>query len=172
MIKKTLKLFVIFIVSYLMFSKIYNIYQRDKTKDEVTSYLNNPSIDNNDKLIIEIPRVDVSNVVIKANNDFSNLKDSLVYYGNVNPNNKIIIFGHSRMGKGIYFNRIDELKVGDKIFLTYNRERFLYIIEDVYHVNKANLSILRENKNEKKIVLITCLKKEKDKRLVIIGSQK
>lgn len=172
MIKKTLKVFIIFIVSYLMFSKIYNIYQQDKSKDEVTSYLNNPSVYNNDKLIIEIPKVDVSNIVIKANNDFSNLKDSLVYYDNVNPNNKIIIFGHSRMGKGIYFNRIDELKIGDKIFLTHNKKHFLYIIEEIYHANKDDLSILKGDKNEKKIVLITCLKKEKDKRLVIIGLQK
>ncbi len=159
-------------MAYVIFGKIYSVYQQDKTKEEVNTYLNNPSSYTDDKFIIEIPKVNISNIVVRANKGFSNLKNNLVYYNNADPKNKIIIFGHSGMGSGTYFNRLDELKTGDNILLINNKSSFLYLIEDIYHVSENDVSILKEEKNKKKIVLVTCLKKEKDKRLVIIGSQK
>lgn len=121
----------------------------------------------NNEIVINIPKINLKLPVIKALNDFSNLDNNLVYYNEFNPLNKIIIFGHSGVGYGAFFNRIDELIVGDEISI-YNKDKhYLYSVYDTKIVDKTSVFLLEEEINSKKLLLITCDKNNKNKRLIV-----
>ena len=125
---------------------------------------------NNIKLII--PSINLNYNIRKNQSNFNNLNSSLVYFNNIDPNNKIIIFGHSMMGKGVLFNRIDELKNNDICYLYINKNKYKYFVNNIYLVNKNKVQLLDEEKDSKKLILITCSKKYKNKRLIVELLQK
>ena len=137
-------------------------------KNENNTYVYETSrVSYSNLIILKIPKINLLTKVIKANESFNNLNSSLVYYKDFNPNNKIIIFGHSGMGKGTYFNRLDELLVGDVAYLEYNKKTYKYDIVRIYNVFKEDTYILKKEDNSKKILLVTCTKDNKNKRLVV-----
>ncbi len=116
---------------------------------------------------LRIPKIELVSTVIKATDNFENLDYGLVYYKDFNPNNKIIIFGHSGMGKGTYFNRLDELMPGDASYLDYDEKTYEYNVMNTYKVSKKDVYLLENEYNSKKLLLITCVKGNKNKRLVV-----
>lgn len=117
--------------------------------------------------MIEIPRINLFLNVEKADDNFQNLDESLVYYKYFNPDNKIIIFGHSGVGFGTYFNRLDELNINDIAYLIINGKKYYYYVNDVYEVSKNATYILKNEYDSKKLLLVTCVKGDKNKRLVV-----
>ena len=90
------------------------IYKDFNVNDESkVSYVLDTSIPYSDKIMLDIPKIKLKEYVKKALDDFSNLDNSLVYYKEFDINDKIVIFGHSGMSYGSYFNRINELKKQD-----------------------------------------------------------
>ena len=71
------------------------------------------------------------------------------------------------MGKGTYFNRLDELPVGDVAYLEYNNKIYKYSITRTYNISKKNTYILKKENYSKKLLLVTCVKNNKNKRLVV-----
>lgn len=146
---------------YLIYMRTNNNYSISYSK----SYNGKRNYGND--IIIEIQKINLKLPVIKALNDFSNLDNNLVYYNEFNPLNKIVIFGHSGVGYGAFFNRIDEL-IKDDVISIYNKDKhYLYSVYDTKVVNKTSIYLLDEEINSKKLLLITCDKKNKNKRLVI-----
>ena len=165
--KNILKIIIIVLVILILKEVILVLYLNKKNIDEVSSYYsNNTSFNYKSNMILVIPKISVKNVVKKADRNFSNLNKSLVYYNNDNYNNKIIIFGHSGVGYGTFFNRLDELKVKDYAYIYKDKLKIMYKVLDKYLVNKTDISVL--NSNEKRVLyLITCDKKDKNKRLIL-----
>ncbi len=143
-------------------------------------YIVNFSLDNNKKVtydtkvksyinikMLKIPKIELFLKVNKATTNFDNLDYGLVYYKNFNPDNKIIIFGHSGMGTGTYFNRLSELKKKDVAYLIHNNIEYKYIVNSVYDISKKDVYILYDEMDSKKLLLITCLKNNKNRRLVV-----
>ena len=83
--------------------KDFNVNDQSKV-----SYVLDTSIPYSDKIMLDIPKIKLKEYVKKALDDFSNLDNSLVYYKEFDINDKIVIFGHSGMSYGSYFNRINE----------------------------------------------------------------
>lgn len=117
--------------------------------------------------MIEIPRINLFLNVEKADDNFQNLDESLVYYKYFNPNNKIIIFGHSGMGVGTYFNKLHELSSNDFVNLYLEDKVYKYIFNKSYTVSKNATYILENEENSKKLLLITCKRNDKNKRVVV-----
>lgn len=146
---------------------IYFINTSYKTKTIKTFYNKNYKYDNlNEKRLI-IPKININLPVIKADSDFTNLDYNLVYYNNFNVNNKIIIFGHSGMGVGTFFNRLDELKKHDVVYLKSNNKTYLYVVLNFYNIDKRDTYILNEEENSNKLLLITCTRGKKNKRYIV-----
>lgn len=120
-----------------------------------------------DLKVLKIPKINLNLPVVKADKNFNNLNKNLVYYNNFDINNKIIIFGHSRMGNGRFFNKLDELNYDDVVYIEYNNKKYIYKIMNIYEVSKKDVYILNDEYNSKKLLLVTCVKYNKDKRLVI-----
>ena len=114
---------------------------------------------------ISIPKINLYHEIIKADDKFNNLNNNIVYYKNLNIDEKIILFGHSGIGFGTYFNRIDELIIGDIMYLYLNNNTYKYTVINTYLISKYDVNILDNNDN--KILLITCDKKNKNNRLVV-----
>ena len=145
----------------------YFINTSYKTKTIKTFYNKNYKYDNlNEKRLI-IPKININLPVIKADSDFANLDYNLVYYNNFNVNNKIIIFGHSGMGVGTFFNRLDELKKHDVVYLKSNNKTYLYVVLNFYNIDKRDTYILNEEENSNKLLLITCTRGKKNKRYIV-----
>lgn len=121
---------------------------------------------------IFIPKINLKQDVIKLNDEMSNLDNSIAYYNEFNINDKIVIFGHSGVGNGVYFNRLDELNKDDFMYVYNDNYEYLYIVKNVYIINDIDTYILKEEKNSNKVLLVTCYKKDKSKRLVVEFLQK
>ena len=129
------------------------VYIDFKNKVEVESYYNNNSSFNyKSNMIIDIPSINLKATVKLADNDFKNLDDGLVYYKYNDYKNKIIIFGHSGIGYGTYFNRLDELTFNDNVYLYKDKLKITYAVY---------------NDEKERLLLITCKPNDKNKRLVV-----
>ena len=86
----------------------------------------------------------------------------------LNGDEKIMLCEGEKQGTLLSaINRLDELNVGD-IALIYNKDKcYHYGIYDIKKVDKSAVYLLNEEKNSKKLYLITCDKNDKNKRLVI-----
>lgn len=105
-------------------------------------------------------------IIKKADDDFKNLNDSLVYYKYNNYKEKIIVFGHSRIGYGAYFNRLDELDVNDYVYLYKDKLKITYKVDKIYSIFDSELGILN-NDRKGTLLLVTCEKINKNKRRVV-----
>ena len=161
-------IFKIIIILSLVFiiKDIYSLINNELYNKEVINSYYNYNNHRFNEIIIYIPSINLKRVVKKANNDFSNLNDNLVYYNNINYNKKIIIFGHSGMGYGTFFNRIDELKKNDTLYLYNDIYKITYKVDKKIIVNKEDISILKDE-DSPILLLITCKKNDKNRRIVI-----
>lgn len=66
-----------------------------------------------------------------------------------------------------YFDRIDELNIGDKVFYTYNSLNLKFKVSEIKEVYETDMSCL-ENNLDTKLTLITCIAGKREKRLVVI----
>lgn len=143
------------------------LYVSNKNKEEVQSYYdNNSSFNYKRNMVLNVPKINLDAVVKAPKNNFKNLDSNLVYYKESSYEDKIIIFGHSGVGYGTYFNRIDELKPNDKAYLYKEKLRITYVVDKTFDVKSTQTSIL--NDDEKGVLLlITCKKHSKNNRLVV-----
>lgn len=160
---KCINIFLIFLLSvmyinYQCNSKSFDIYNKSYNKNIKKYY--------NDK-IIYVPKINLYKKIEKANNNFSNMNYNIVYYNNFNVNDKIILFAHSGMGFGTYFNRIDELNKSDELFLFDKNKEYKYYVYDKYLVNENDIYLMNNEMNSNKLLLITCDKNDKSKRLIV-----
>lgn len=163
-VKLIFKVIAILLFSYNVFN-IINLNYKDKTFIS-TYYKNESKYNYEDKMILSIPSINLYNSVIKTDANFKNLNKSLVYYNNDNYDDTIIILGHSGLGFGTYFNRLDEVKVHDTCYLYKNKHKATYILKRKYVIDDTYIDILNTNQ-KKKLILITCDKNNKSKRLVL-----
>lgn len=163
-IYKVIALGLILIIAVQIFNIVYCKY---KNKKEIISYYSNETNFNYKNLmIINIPSINLNSVVKKADANFKNMNKNLVYYRHNNYEEKIIIFGHSGMGFGVLFNRIDEIKDKDEAKIYVDNKEITYVFDKKYNVLSHDISVLN-NDERRTLFLITCNKNNKNKRLVV-----
>lgn len=165
--RNILKIVLIALIIILIKDIFFMVYVSYNNKKEVNSYYeNNSSFNYKSDMVLDIPKINLEAVVKKASNNFSNLDKNLVYYKNDNYKKGIIILGHSGVGYGTFFNRIDELTKDDIVYLYKDKLRISYAVDKKYSILDTDIDVLKIN-NESGLTLITCDKKDKNKRLVV-----
>lgn len=165
--RNILKIVLITLIIILIKDVFFMVYISYNNKKEVKSYYeNNSSFNYKSDMVLSIPKINLEAVVKKADNDFKNLNKNLVYYKNDNYKKSIIILGHSGVGYGTFFNRIDELDKDDDVYLYKDKLKISYVVDKKYNVLDTNIDVLKIN-NTPGLTLITCDKKDKNKRLVV-----
>jgi sortase A len=66
------------------------------------------------------------------------------------------IAGHRNYTFGSYFNRLDEVVVGDRVTIEFNKKSFTYEVYEKLVVLPEDTSVLNKNDTDKILTLITC----------------
>ncbi|MBO5348541.1 MAG: sortase [Clostridia bacterium] len=89
-------------------------------------------------------------------------------------NGNICLAGHNNTANyesgNFYFDRIDELEIGDKIYYRINNQDFKFQVKEMKEVNEKDLSIL-DNTDTTELTLITCIQGKHSSRLIVIAEQ-
>jgi sortase A len=107
--------------------------------------------------IISIPKIEL-NVTLSEGIDASTLKYAVGHFtGTSMPGNKgnFCVAGHRSYAYNEYFNRLDELGVGDKITVTTVTGEFTYEVYESKVVKPEETSVLNNTENPE-ITLVTC----------------
>lgn len=67
-----------------------------------------------------------------------------------------VMAGHRSYTFGKFFNRLNEIVVGDEIIITTKKEDLTYKVSKISVVKPDDVSVLRGNKDENIITLVTC----------------
>ena len=138
------------------------------TSDKIVSsyFAGSPTFNYKSDMVLSIPSVNLKNVVKKADNEFKLLDRYLVYYKNNNYKDGIVILGHSGMGYGTYFNRLDEIDNKSDVYIYKDKLKLTYQFKEKMDVKETRTDILNSAKANE-LILITCKKSVKDERLVV-----
>lgn len=107
--------------------------------------------------IISIPKIEL-NVALSEGVDVDTLKYAVGHFtGTPMPGNKgnFCVAGHRSYAYNEYFNRLDELGIGDKIKVTTMDGEFTYEVYEIKVVKPEQTSVL-DNTENSEITLVTC----------------
>lgn len=166
--KKILVSLILFVSVFLITKDMVFMLLLNSSNDKmVKAYFNNNSSFNyNGDMVLSIPSINLETVVKKADNEFKLLDRYLVYYKNNNYKAGIVILGHSGMGYGTYFNRLDELDNKSNVYIYKDKLKLTYQFKEKMDVKETQINILTSAKANE-LILITCKKSVKDERLVV-----
>lgn len=121
--------------------------------------------------VINIPKVEIRYPVVKGT-DANTLKKSLGYFEDTAmPGQKgnFAVAGHRNSSYAKYFNRLDEVDVGDEIIVETKEKTYTYIVDKTFKIHETETSVLDQTE-DKRITLITCTNGYKPKyRIVVQG---
>jgi len=119
---------------------------------------------------LNIPKLGIKDAVVETNSTNLNPEDVLGHYRNSalpgNPGNAFV-YGHSVLpwfynpnNYKTIFSTLNDLSVGEKIYITYNNEKLEYVVEFTEIKNPENVFPTKNYKpdylNESTITLMTC----------------
>ena len=119
--------------------------------------------------VIDIPKINLSYPVI---NDYSetnlNIAPTKFVGPEINEVGNFVIVGHNNWNRE-FFSNLNKLEKDDIVNLTdHNKVTQSYKVYDIYEVKQDDFSSLNQNTNGKiELTLITCIKYQKNKRLVV-----
>ncbi|VDN48089.1 conserved protein of unknown function [Petrocella atlantisensis] len=108
--------------------------------------------------ILEIDKIDIK-LPVAEGVDLATLKFALGHMPKTAPLGSVgnaVVAGHRSHSFGTYFNRLDEVAVGDTIKVTTGGQTYTYEVYETLIVEPDDLSVLRGSSNHKVITLITC----------------
>lgn len=76
--------------------------------------------------------------------------------GNIGEIGNVALAAHRSYTYGRFFNRLDELKVGDKIYIMTRNTTYKYTVYQKLFVKADDVSVLNRNNKDKILTLITC----------------
>lgn len=129
---------------------------------------NNSNIDENLLATLSIKKINLKENIYPLTDKRNNVEEhvSILNGSNLNDDSLIILAAHSGYGKIAYFDRLDELKVDDRIELSINNKVLVYRLKKSEKQEKTGkIEIIKENTQQ--LILTTCSKDDKSKQLVI-----
>ncbi|MHC1721475.1 MAG: class D sortase [Clostridiaceae bacterium] len=133
----------------------------DKTQPEdvgnVTPAAQEPQLSEDVLGIIYIPKIDLT-AAIGKDISTSTLKYAVGHFeGTALPgeNGNCCIAGHRSYTYSQFFNRLDELKVGDEISIKTTKGTFKYVVYDKFVVEPSQVEVLKPTKDAT-LTLVTC----------------
>lgn len=137
------------IIAIIMLSKsVYDSYKVEATNyDAIYNYINN--IDKSSfNGVLEIPSINLKTGIV------DDVDQGLIFV------NSKLIAGHSGHCKICYFDNLDQLEIGDNVFLYLDQE-LKYKVDSIKEVDKDHVYINGD------LNLITCKKDDNNRRLLI-----
>jgi len=108
--------------------------------------------------IIKIPKINLK-LPIMSGATAGNMKIGAAWMkqtSTLGENGNAAIAAHRSYTRGRFFNRLDEMALGDQITIIKDGKELLYTVYNIVVVEPTDVSVLRGNKSESVITLITC----------------
>lgn len=108
--------------------------------------------------VIKINKIKVTTVIVEGvkPNNLSSGIGHLPGTPQIGQLGNCALAGHRSYTFGRFFNRLDELIKGDEILISTKKSHYKYRIYQILVVNPDDVSVLKGNKNESTVTLITC----------------
>lgn len=84
-------------------------------------------------------------------------------------NGNLILAGHNGNSSVSFFNKLDQMKIGNKINIYYKGIKYEYKLNNFYDIEKNGKATIFRDYDKTTLVLITCKKNTKDKQVVYIA---
>lgn len=118
-------------------------------------------------LILEIPCINLNQLIYDINSEQNDVNSHVEILKNSNIYKNLYFFaGHSGNGKVSYFNEIENLRVGDMIFVYLVDKKLSFIVNEIYLIPKKGYLIV-DNDAYNTLFLITCSLAFDNKQLVV-----
>lgn len=119
---------------------------------------------------IIIPSIDVE-APIKEGTSKQVLKEAVGHFSNTKYwNGNVCLASHNRGTYAHYFQKLNKLKVGDKITYLTKLGSKSYVVTSIFDISEYDLSVL-ENTDYNCLTLITCITGKTEKRLCVRAVQ-
>ena len=111
------------------------------------------------------------NAPIKDGTDMSTLKTAIGHFkGTAYFDGNICFAAHNRGYNQNFFERLNEVKEGDKIEYITKYTTQIYYVTEIKEVEETDLSVLNPTEQDQ-VTMITCIKDQKEKRLCVIATK-
>ncbi|MBR5637388.1 MAG: class D sortase [Pseudobutyrivibrio sp.] len=154
----------------ILTSILLNIKQYSSKKELIQEFRNNiqvvqqdepdsgnPAVEGDVLYIVRIPKIDSENPVREGVSK-GVLADSLGHEPStsyIGQGGNCVIAGHRNYTFGKFFNRLDEVEIGDEILVDTKTETLTYEVKEIKVVEPTELSIL-DNTDKEQLTLYTC----------------
>ena len=125
--------------------------------------------------VLKIPKIGLERGLVDPNSYLNNIDYNLAFLnGSSMPdqvNGNVLIAGHSGTARISYFRKLDQLAIGDNVFIIYNGKTYNYDVVDIYDIEKTGTAEIQVSKNKRTLTLITC-RHNTNKQIIVICEQK
>lgn len=159
--------------TYLLINKTNNSKTENEIIEEVIDEKTETILAEENKDIIGHLKIDSIglNGPIKDGTELSVLKTGIGHFKNTSYFSGNICFAaHNRGYNQNFFERLNEVKKGDKVEYITKYEKQEYYISGIKEINETDLTVLNPTQ-EDQITMITCIKNKREKRLCVIASK-
>ena len=138
-------------------------------KEKKTTSKKNKKIDY--VAVLKIPKINLTKGLVSQDDPLNNVKYGIEILANSSMPDKektnLILASHSGTASISYFDKLDRLKITDKVFIDYKNKTYAYNVVNIYDVIKNGKANLIYNKNKNNLILITC-RRNTNKQIVVI----
>ena len=138
-------------------------------KEKKTTSKKNKKIDY--VAVLKIPKINLTKGLVSQDDHLNNVKYGIEILANSSMPDKektnLILASHSGTASISYFDKLDKLKITDKVFIDYKNKTYAYNVVNIYDVIKNGKANLIYNKNKNNLILITC-RRNTNKQIVVI----
>ena len=136
------------------------------------NYANKKNIISNYIAVLEIPKIWLRKGLFSSDSINNNVNRNITILNSQMPNEEhstFILASHSGTSSVSFFNRLNKLRYGDKVYVYYKGIKYKYMIYDYYEEKKKGSIFIKGDSDKKAIVLTTCKPFSFNKQLVYIG---
>ncbi len=161
-------------ISFLLFKKIYHIKNVNQSKQEISKYIEETSInneieeineDNHPELlhyiaVLEIPDIFLKKGLLDINDKYNNVAYNIeVLSQSKMPdiiNSNLILASHNGNSNVSYFKDLSKLTKGSLIYIYYQGTKYIYKLNNYYEIKKNGEANIIRDRTVNTLTLITC----------------
>lgn len=135
--------------------------EASSTTQVTTSSQSNKKSDTSNQKVLGVLKIDKINLILPILDGatLQNMKigaGRIKGTGNIGEIGNVALAAHRSYTYGRFFNRLDELQVGDKVYIITQSATYEYTIYQKLFVKPNDVSVLNRNNKDKILTLITC----------------
>ena len=147
-------------------TKGITIYKADQKKEAIQEKYNYIAL-------LEIPKINILQGLVDKNSKYNTIKENIqIINGSMMPdiaNTNLILAAHNGNSKISFFRNLENLTIGDIVYLYYDNFKYTYMIDNIYEVLKTGAVDILRDENKTTITLITCKNNDEFRQKVYIG---